>query len=433
MELAAKERLRSFYDRNIDRSRRYRWINWYYHKQLAGYIKLIVPKGSTVLEIGCGDGTLLRSLGPKRGLGIDFSAATITAARRMAVEQNDTSCEFIEADAEYASCSEKFDYIVLADCIGNLLDIQRAFVNLTAACSTSTRIVVCYHSMLWEPLLKLLESFHIKMPQPHHNWLSDADLRNFAVLCGLDIVKYERRMLVPAYIPLVSGAVNRFVAPQPLVNRCCLTHVFVMRTLADGTVKDRSVTVVVPTKNERGTIRDAITRIPAFGSHQEIMFVDGNSTDGTQDEVRAVIREHPGRDIKLFVQPGRGKADAVRCGFAHASGDVLMILDADLSVPPEYLTRCYDAIVNNRGELVMGSRLVYPWKSRPCVFSTSSATGCSRCCSPGCLTSRSRTRCAARKCSCGAITKKSGKRRPFSATSTRSATSSLFSERQGKT
>ncbi len=367
IERGAKDRLRSFYDATVDRRRRYRWISSYYHKILASYLTSIVPEGSNVLEIGCGDGSLLRSLSPRRGVGVDFSPAMIEEARRNAALQNDSACEFVEADAEYVSLGETFDYIVLADCIGTMLDIQRALANLAPACTASTRIVICYHAMLWEPLLKLMERLRIRMPQPHHNWLSDQEIRNFAALCGLDIVKYERRMLAPVYVPLVSAALNRFFAPLPFVNKLCLVHLFVMRA-AGGTTRHRSVSIIIPTKNERGTIRDALLRLPRFGSHQEIVFVDGNSTDGTQDEIRAMASEFPNRDIKLIVQPGRGKADAVRTGFSRASGDILMILDADLSVPPEFLARCYDAIIDNHGEFVMGSRLVYPMEKQAMRF-----------------------------------------------------------------
>ena len=207
------------------------------------------------------------------------------------------------------------------------------------------------------------------MPQPHHNWLSDSDVRNFMTLSGLELVKYDRRLLAPVRLPVISNFCNRFLAPLPIVNRLCVSHLFVMRSLMATSVKrSYSTTVVIPCRNERGTIREAIGRIPKFGAHQELVFVDGRSTDGTPEEIQAVIKERTDLDIKFFTQPGTGKADAVRYGFSKAGGELLMILDADLTVPPEYLLRCYTAIAENRGELIIGSRLVYPMEKQAMRF-----------------------------------------------------------------
>jgi glycosyltransferase involved in cell wall biosynthesis len=117
--------------------------------------------------------------------------------------------------------------------------------------------------------------------------------------------------------------------------------------------------VIVPARNERGTIEEIIRRVPAMGGHTEILFVEGHSTDGTRGEIESAIARHRERDIRLIPQTGEGKGDAVRAGFAAAKGEVLAILDADLSVAPEALTRFYEALRQGQGEFVNGSRLVY--------------------------------------------------------------------------
>jgi glycosyltransferase involved in cell wall biosynthesis len=100
--------------------------------------------------------------------------------------------------------------------------------------------------------------------------------------------------------------------------------------------------------------------LPDFGNHQEIIFVDGHSSDGTPEEVERVMRAYPTKDIKLMVQDGHGKGDAVRKGFRVAKGDILMILDADLTVPPEDLPKFYRALADDQGEFINGCRLIYP-------------------------------------------------------------------------
>jgi glycosyltransferase involved in cell wall biosynthesis len=97
-----------------------------------------------------------------------------------------------------------------------------------------------------------------------------------------------------------------------------------------------------------------------MGGGTEIIFVEGNSTDDTYATIEREIAKHPERNCRLMKQPGKGKGDAVRVAFDAAKGDILMILDADITVPPEDLPRFFDVLVSNRGEFVNGVRLVYP-------------------------------------------------------------------------
>jgi glycosyltransferase involved in cell wall biosynthesis len=129
-----------------------------------------------------------------------------------------------------------------------------------------------------------------------------------------------------------------------------------------------STTVVIPCRNEKGNIENAVIRLPQFCEDLEIIYVEGNSQDGTLDEINRVISAYPDKDIKVLVQDGLGKGDAVRKGFNHAHGDILMILDADLTVPPEDLTKFYKAITTGKGEYINGTRLVYPMDDQAMRF-----------------------------------------------------------------
>lgn len=130
-----------------------------------------------------------------------------------------------------------------------------------------------------------------------------------------------------------------------------------------------STSIVIPARNESGNIENALLRMPAFGKHQEIIFVEGNSTDDTWATIQRIAEEYKDRfDIKILQQDGKGKGNAVRNGFAVATGDILMILDADLTVPPEDLPKFYNAIASGKGDFVNGSRLVYPMEKKAMRF-----------------------------------------------------------------
>jgi glycosyltransferase involved in cell wall biosynthesis len=202
------------------------------------------------------------------------------------------------------------------------------------------------------------------MPQQHQNWLSTEDIGSLLSLAGYEEIKKEYRLLIPKRIPWLSNAINRFIAPLPGIRRLCLCRYVVARPSGLREKRAFSTTVLIPCRNEKGNVEAAVTRLPSFGEHQEIIFVEGGSTDGTREEIQRVIEKYREKDIKLVVQEGQGKGDAVRSGFSLAKGDILMILDADLTVPPEDLPKFYRALADDVGEFINGCRLVYPMEKQ---------------------------------------------------------------------
>lgn len=333
--------------------------NKYYYSQLEKYLRFLIPQDSSVVEIGCGTGEILNAVRPSRGVGIDFSDEMIKIARRKF-----PSLEFKAEDAEDLKISEKFDYIILSDLIGSIIDVQSAFVQLKKISTPKTRIIITYYNYLWEPILRLAEVLKLKTPQPLQNWLSIYDIENLLYLSGFEVIKKGYKLIFPKYVPLLSAILNKIIGNLPLVNRLSLMEVVVAKVNTDNSVglerRQHSCSVIVPCRNEKGNVRAIFERTPELGKHTELIFVEGHSKDGTLDEIEAQAKNFPDRDVKILVQDGIGKGDAVKKGFAAAKGDILMILDADMTVPPEGLPKFYDALVGGKGEFVMGSRLVYP-------------------------------------------------------------------------
>jgi glycosyltransferase involved in cell wall biosynthesis len=205
------------------------------------------------------------------------------------------------------------------------------------------------------------------MPQPPQNVLSPADVRALVALADFEAVKHEPRVLLPVHLLGLGRLVNRFVAPLPLLSALCLRHYTICRSLRQP-AEVKSATVVIPARNERGNIEPAVTRMPRFAEQLEIIFVEGHSRDGTWEEIERVVAAYPDHDIKAMRQPGIGKADAVFTGFDAARGDLLVILDADLTVPPEQLPKFWEVVHSGKGEFVNGSRLVYPMEDQAMRF-----------------------------------------------------------------
>jgi SAM-dependent methyltransferase len=350
------QHIAEYFDRQAREVPRWRQRNSFYHADVARYVGYLCGNSRRVLELGSGTGDLLAAVQPSYGVGIDISAAMVELA-----QQKYPALHFRQGDAHDLTGleGETFDIIILSDICGYLDDVQTCFEQIHRLCHPETRLIISNYNFLWEPVLILGEKLGLKMPIPQQSWLAPDDLRNLMALTDFRVVKTERRLLWPFYTPLLSTLINH-IGSLPGINVACLTHYMVARPLAAARTQAASTTIVIPCRNERGNINDAIARMPAFGSHQEIIFVDGHSQDGTVDEIKRVIAANPDKDIKLMIQQGKGKGDAVRMGFAAAECDILMILDADLTVPPEDLPRFYQAMVQNKAEFLNGSRLVYP-------------------------------------------------------------------------
>ncbi len=328
--------------------------NWYYHKSLEKLFRFLIPEGSLVLELGSGTGDLLATLRPSRGVRIDISPGMIEIAKKKYPKM-----EWRIRDAEDLDFGERFDYVVLSDLLGFLEDVEKTFHELAHLCHERTRVVITYYNYLWEPVLRLGEFLYLKKRQPLQNWMSPKDVENMLYLAGFEIVKKGNKMIFPLWIPLISAFLNSFVAHLPIVTKLGLIQYVVARPQPQGR-QERSVSIIIPARNEKGNIENAVLRTPNFGSYQELIFIEGHSGDGTREEIERIAEKYAGRrNIRFAVQKGKGKGDAVRLGFEMAKGEILMILDADLTMPPEDLPKFYDAIVSGKGEFINGSRLVY--------------------------------------------------------------------------
>ena len=362
-----KEEVRRHADASAAERAKWRRRASFFHSEDLHFLKFLIPEGARVLELGCSTGELLAALKPSFGVGVDLSGEAIEQARRAY-----PGLTFVTGDIESAefvkSLPGPFDFIVVVDTLGSLDDCQLMFEHLHGLCTRETRLIVGYFSHFWHPLLKLAEWLQLKMPQPPQNVLALADVHGLAGLADFDAVKSERRLLSPLRLFGLGRLINRFVAPLPLINALCLRHYTVCRSLRHLGPPPRSATVVIPARNERGNIEPAIRRLPPFAETLEIIFVEGHSRDDTWNEIERVVKANPQLDIKALQQPGKGKADAVYAAFDVAQGDVLMILDADLTMPPEQLPKFWQAIESGKGEFVNGTRLVYPLEDQAMRF-----------------------------------------------------------------
>ena len=324
----------------------------WYHRRLAEIYRFYVAQDMRVLEIGCADGRLLAELKPAYGVGVDFSEEMISRAK-----EHHPELTFIHADThDLSAINETFDIIILSDLVNDLWDVQRVFEQIKLLSTPRTRVIINFYSRLWQLTLSTARTLNLATPDLYQNWLTREDVRSLLNLAGFETIRITQEILWP--LPL-GGLANRFLVRLWPFNQMALSNLVIARPMPESAEKPK-ISVVIAARNESGNIKAIFERTPKMGHETEIVFVEGHSKDDTYAAIEREIAAHPSTPSLLLKQPGIGKADAIRAGFEKATGDILMILDADLTVPPEDLPRFYEALVSGKGEFINGVRLVYP-------------------------------------------------------------------------
>ncbi len=337
-----------------------------YHRLLQRCYQFRIPAGSRILELGCGEGHLLASLNPSFGVGIDFSKSAISKAK----DQHPALC-LIQADAHFLPLQTKFDVIILSDLINDLWDVQKVLQILSKNSHSRTRIIINSYSRLWQIPLNWAEQFGFKKRTLPQNWFTTDDIRNLLNLADYEQIKLEREILLPGEIFFISWFLNNILVRVWPFKLFALTNFVVARSLKPGhhvRPPNPSVSIIIPARNEAGNIANLFKQMPTFEGKKELIFIEGHSKDETLKRIEDEMVKRPEEELILLKQNGVGKADAVWQGFEAATNELLIILDADLSVQPHELVRFYKAAASNKGEFINGSRLVYPMRDKAMQF-----------------------------------------------------------------
>ncbi|MEI6437733.1 MAG: glycosyltransferase [Candidatus Omnitrophota bacterium] len=336
-----------------------------YHRRLEEIYANLIPAGKKILELGCGNGDLLASLKPAKGVGLDLSGDMVSLAR-----QRHPGLNFIHADACASLPDDQFDVIILSDLINDVWDLQTLFDRIRHISLPHTRIILNFYSHLWEKPCALAQMLALSRPTLIQNWFDLEDVRNLLDLTGFEMISHREEILLPLNIPLIAPLANRILVKLWFFKFFALTNVVIarLRPVEAPAAGNSVVSVIVPVRNEAGNVADIFQRVPDMNGRVELIFVEGHSKDQSYEAIEKAIAANPQRRARLMRQPGKGKGDAVRLGFAEASGDILIILDADLTVRPEDLPRFIAPLLSGKAEFVNGVRLVYPMEKNAMRF-----------------------------------------------------------------
>lgn len=284
------------------------------------------------------------------------------------VEAPRTSC--VEGDPPELRDESKRVAVLLLGTFNHHNDVEDLLRRLKAHLARTSRVVVVAFNPYLQWLYRLGVALNMKAGGMPTTFLTITDLDNLCRLAGFERVRVRPVGYVPWRLLGIGSLVNRILPAIPLLRHLSLATVIVLRpVISDAPDRRATVSVVIPARNERGNIEPALLRLPDLGSDVEVIFVEGHSNDGTWEEIERVQAAFGDRmSIRAYRQAGKGKADAVRLGFEHASGDLLTILDADLTMPPELLPRFVDAYRRGVADFINGSRIVYPMEGAAMRF-----------------------------------------------------------------
>jgi len=284
----------------------------------------------------------------------------------------DHESKTIISDEDFADISgekEQKTVVLINGSINHDYDIQKLLLKLQAKIYRTCRIVIVAYNPYVSWLYMLANKFNLRHGELPTTFVTRVDLENIAKISGFSITRTRHAVYCPWRLFGLGDLINRLSPCIPIVKWFGLTYTSVLRPEIKETVPRPSLSCVIPARNERGNIENAITRFPKLDCDFEVIFVEGHSSDETWEEiVRVKNKYQEDFNIRAFQQKGKGKSDAVRLGFSEATKDLLTILDADLTMPPEMLGRFYNAYCDGHGDFVNGTRLVYPMEGNAMRF-----------------------------------------------------------------
>jgi len=354
-----KEEVEEHFDKIAPEYDSWKEKNSYYYNTLKFFISNMIPKGSSILDVGCGTGEILGFMEPSRGVGVDISEEMIKLAIKKFPDQ-----EFIHSSIEDLDIDEKFDYIIMVDIMDHVYDVMDIFNSIYKFCKPTTKIYITTINPLWEPILEVAEKMKEKMPEGPHNFIDRRSLAKMLELINFSLSYSGYLLLLPKYIPGLSYLANSIgTRLWPFRGFSSCQYLTIHPKQENTTDLGYGCSVIIPCYNEEGNIEDAVRRVPHMGRETEIVVVNDGSSDGTADKVKELQKEFPNlRLVDYF--PNRGKGSAVKAGFEAATQEVMMILDADISTPPEELPRFFDPLNKGICQFVNGTRLVYPMEDQ---------------------------------------------------------------------
>lgn len=248
-------------------------------------------------------------------------------------------------------------------------DIEGLLNKIKPQLTRSSRLSIVGYNPYFRFLFQIANKLNLRKGEAPSTFITRIDLDNLCNLSGFAVVKFTPTVFFP--IPGLGIYLEKFFRNIPFINLFSIASVITLRPIIPE-IELPSLSIVIPARNEKGNIEPALIRLVELAAKvpMEVIFVEGHSSDDTWGEIKRIAPLYASKfkKIQYYQQTGKGKNDAVRLGFSKAAHQLLTILDADLTMPPELLPRFYDAYCAGKADFINGSRLLYPMEGEAMRF-----------------------------------------------------------------
>lgn len=336
----------------------------YYIRYTKEFLTRVIPENKKVLMVGCLGPEILAALKPSVGVGVDISPELIHTAK---TENTDPRISYFCALPEELKLNEKFDYVIVLSIVDYSQDVMVLIESLKRFVHDDSRICLSMLNPLWHTVTRFASKLKIRIPDFERNLVASKSLSTVLELKRFKVTEICRRVLVPKRIPILAWFFNQYLSRLPILNSLCFIQYVLAKPDFSTKTKPLSCSVIVPCFNEEGNIEECIARVPKMGKFTEIVAVNDGSRDGTLEILERIAEKN--HNVTVVTYPkNRGKGKAVEEGMRRAKGDVLMILDADMTVPPEELVDFFEAIESGSADFASGTRFLYPMEEQAMRF-----------------------------------------------------------------
>ena len=233
---------------------------------------------------------------------------------------------------------------------------------LSQVIKDDTKIVIISRNLVWMILIKLLKFFFSFSPKKN-NFLPASYLENLYSICNLEIIRNEKIIALPIYIPILTNFINR-IFRLPLLNLFCLLNITILKKKDKNFSEDKNLKVsfIIPCKNEENNIKIFEKEIYESDQSHEYLFGDDNSSDNTINEIDKLAKKLDKHNIVKYYGPGICKSENVYKGIEISNGQIIVIYDADLTVSFKDVEFSINILKNTNADFINCTRMIYPQK-----------------------------------------------------------------------
>ena len=346
-----------FFRTNFEKRLKFLKKKIYLFNEISNFINNCIDSTKNIFVFCAGNSILAKNIKSKKIYVKEID-------EKYQINYND-NIEYINDDTE--TIISNCDTILISD-IEHQLNPTASLLNLSNLIKDDTKLIILSRNLVWMVLIKFLKFFFNFSPKKN-NFLPSSYLENLYSSCNLEIVRNEKIIAFPIFIPYLTDFFNR-IFRLPLLNIFCLSSITILKKKNQKHYNENNsqVSFIIPCKNEENNINLFEKEILNSDPSNEYLFGDDSSTDSTNIEIDKLSKKLIHNKIKKYSGPGICKSENVYKGIELSDGDIIVIYDADLTVSFKDIELSLEILKKTNADFINCTRMIYPQKDGAMKF-----------------------------------------------------------------